>query len=148
MRCIRTDLKKMPARQLQDTLSEFGFTSEQAIRLCGLVRWALMDEAELARRDKDKLATLLDALAERGLFCDRESLLNDVFSARQDAALPWFTRLERVTGSEAAAQYGFHSTVSRRRSYALDYLSGYISRGAVEALATVIVWKDESSATQ
>ncbi|EGK6377698.1 hypothetical protein IOZ78_002539 [Salmonella enterica] len=38
--------------QLQDTLSEFGFTSEQAIRLCGLVRGAQMDEAELARRAK------------------------------------------------------------------------------------------------
>jgi hypothetical protein len=127
--------------QLEDTLSAFGFTSDQAFRLRCRVRWPLMDEAELVRRDRVKLTALLDALAERGLFCDQESLLDGVFAAGQDETLPWFTRLEQVLSHETAGQYGFYSPASRQKSYALTYLSGYVGREAVEALDSVVAWK-------
>lgn len=127
--------------QLKDTLSAFGFTSDQAFRLRCRVRWPLMDEAEMVRRDPVTLTALLGALAEHGLFCDRESLLDDVFAAGQDATLPWFTRLEQVLSRETAGQYGFYSTAPRQGSYALTYLSGYVETDTVDTLDSVVAWE-------
>lgn len=134
--------------QLEDTLTAFGFTSDQAFRLRCRVRWPLMDEAERVRRDRAQLTALFDGLAERGLFCDCERLTEIVFSPARDMNEPWTARLKWLLGGEMAVGFGFRSGVTRQQDSALAWLAGYIGQEAVEQLATVIVWNEEGARTQ
>lgn len=93
------------------------------------------------QHEREQMSRLLDALAQRQLFCDRERLTVLVFSPYRDAAEPWYERLRWLLASEVAGQFGFHSEVSRQEDHALDWLAGYVGREAVEQLAGVVTWK-------
>lgn len=123
---------------LEIVLSRAGFTAEQAQELrVHRIRWPLMSEEAFARRE---LNHVLDELARRQLYCNRERLITLVFSPVSDREEPWVERLRWLLGGELAAGFGFRSGVSRQEDRALSWLAGYTGQEVVEKLAGVVAW--------
>lgn len=123
---------------LDTLLARAGFTADQAKELrAHRICWKLMSEEESAQRE---LNSVLDELAQRQLYCNRERLMTLVFSPVRDVAEPLSERLRWLLGGELAAGFGFRSVVTREEDRALAYLSGYVGRETAEHLATVVTW--------
>lgn len=119
-------------------LARAGFTADQAKELrAHRICWPLMSEEAFAQRE---LNGVLDELARRQLYCNRERLMALVFSPVRDVAEPLPERLQWLLGGELAAGFGFRSVVTREEDRALAYLSGYVGRETAEHLATVVTW--------
>lgn len=99
---------------LEAVLTRAGFTIGEAFTLRTLrIRWPLMGEDEFARRE---LNSMLDGLAVRKLFCDREKLTAMIFSPDRPDGEPWTARLQWLLTSGLAGGFHFRSTASRRRT--------------------------------
>ncbi|EGA3604766.1 hypothetical protein H5M87_004882 [Salmonella enterica] len=123
---------------LADILARAGFTATQATELQRHhIRWPLMSGEEFDRRE---LNSLLDELARRQLFCERDQLVALVFSPVRKPGETWTERLQWLLSTDG---FGFHSPLSREDAApALNFLAGYTGPGVVEHLAPVIVWNN------
>ncbi|MGT1696620.1 hypothetical protein ACVPTE_23645 [Salmonella enterica subsp. enterica serovar Winslow] len=123
---------------LEAVLTRAGFTIGEAFTLRTLrVRWPLMGEDEFARRE---LNSMLDGLAVRQLFCDREKLTAMIFSPDRPAGEPWTARLQWLLTSGLAGGFHFRSTASRKTDRALVWLAGYVGEVAAGQLSAVVEW--------
>ncbi|HHE8494767.1 hypothetical protein NFL61_23075 (plasmid) [Enterobacter ludwigii] len=121
---------------LADLLTRAGFTpglSEELQR--HRIRWSLMSEEDVARQE---LESMLDGLARRQLYCNREQLTEIVFSPVRKPGERWTERLQWLL---ATGGFGFNSPLSREDAApALDFLAGYTGQEVAEHLATEIAW--------
>lgn len=129
---------------LEAVLTRAGFTIGEAFTLRTLqIRWPLMSEEEFARRE---LSSMLDGLAARQLFCDREKLTDIIFSPARPPGEPWTARLQWLLSSGLAGGFHFHSTASRKTDRALFWLAGYIGEDVATQLAAVVAWEGDTPA--
>lgn len=90
--------------------------------------------------DRRELNCLLDELARRQLYCNREQLTEIVFSSVRKPGERWTDRLQWLLMTDG---FGFYSPLSRDAgARVLTILAGYSGREAAEHLARVIVWND------
>lgn len=141
---LRSDRYEVDASPLlTELLDGFGFTPDQASRLIRLIRWPLMSQEEYDRRE---LNSLLDELEMHNLYCNREQLMEIVFSPVRKPDENWTERLQWLLMTDG---FGFCSPLSREAgTRALEILAGYTGREVTEHLATVTVWNDYSTGTQ
>lgn len=93
-----------------------------------------------------QLNSLLDELARRQLYCNREQLTEIVFSPVRRPGESWTERLQWLLMTDG---FGFCSPLSREAGVtALEILAGYTGREVAAHLATVTAWNDDSAGTQ
>ncbi|TKJ82888.1 hypothetical protein [Erwinia persicina] len=129
---------------LAGLLARTGFTGDQVQELQRLrIRWPQMSQEEADRRE---LNSLLDELARRQLYCNREQLTEIVFSPVRRPGESWTERLQWLLMTDG---FGFCSPLSREAGVTpLEILAGYTGREVAAHLATVMVWNDRSAGTQ
>lgn len=125
---------------LAGLLAGAGFTAVQSEELqLYRIRWPLMGDEEF---DRQEMNSMLDELARRRLYCDRERLMDIVFSPARDVNETWTERLKLLLSGKLAAGFGFRTDVSREEDRALAWLAGYTGQKVTKHLASVIVWND------
>lgn len=121
---------------LASLLENAGFTDDQAQELqWNRIRWPLMSQEDYDRRDMN---TLLDELEQRQLYCNRDQLVDIVFSPVRKPGESWTERLQWLLSTGG---FGFHSPLTREQGdRVLNYLAGYVGQGITEQLATSVEW--------
>lgn len=65
-----------------------------------------------------------------------------MYALGRDMAELWSERLKWLLDVELAAGFGFRSGEIRQADHTLDYLAGYKGWGAVNNLASSVVWDE------
>lgn len=123
---------------LADLLARAGFTGAQAQELQRhRIRWPQMSQEDADRRE---LNSLLDEQGQRQLYCNREQLMEIVFSPVRRPDERWTERLQWLLMTDG---FGFRSPLSREAgTRPLAILASYTGQEVAEHLATEIVWND------